>query len=558
MGINIQAATEKAKPMFENWRNDWNKFARDVLQIQLDPQQQEILYSVQVNPKTTVKSGTSRGKDYTAAAAAVCFLYLTPKWSSEINQYTKLPYMIENTKVAMTAPTDRQVGNIMAPEVSRIWRNAKFRLPGNLTGYDIRFRHLGYDEWFLTGFKADDQATESWSGFHAVNTLFLVTEASGMSELVFNAIEGNLQGNSRILIVFNPNIPTGYAAASQRSPRWARFTLDSLTAPNVLQRKMIFPGQVDWEWINGKVQDWCSPITQKEVDEDEGDFEWEGVYYRPNDLFRVKVRGMFPKVAEDVLIPQSWLDKAHRKWEEMQSGEIVEPRGFKGTPREVAMYVSPLRLGVDIAGQGRDANVFIHRYGNYVDRIEKFTGKGETIHMEMAGKIKTMLEHNTNDIQGRYAQGFIDTLGEGAGTFSRLWEMAQEAKAKVKQERLHSVKFSYSPTIPGSDVQLTDITEEREFYNMKAYLYWSIRDWLNPQNKFNAALPPDDELDQELTETKWALKSNGRIYIEEKDKIKERIKRSPDKADALANTFYPVKDYKPAIQAPVNYGQYFK
>ena len=32
--------------------------------------------------------------------------------------------------------------------------------------------------------------------------------------------------------------------------------------------------------------------------------------------------------------------------------------------------------------------------------------------------------------------------------------------------------------------------------------------------------------------------SNGYIYIEKKEEIKKRIKRSPDWFDSLANTFY--------------------
>jgi hypothetical protein len=42
---------------------------------------------------------------------------------------------------------------------------------------------------------------------------------------------------------------------------------------------------------------------------------------------------------------------------------------------------------------------------------------------------------------------------------------------------------------------------------------------------------------------KWEFMSNGRIKIESKDEIKKRIKRSPDKADSLANTFWPISDY---------------
>jgi hypothetical protein len=101
------------------------------------------------------------------------------------------------------------------------------------------------------------------------------------------------------------------------------------------------------------------------------------------------------------------------------------------------------------------------------------------------------------------------------------------------------------------------MTGQYEFLNMRAYLYWAIRDWLDPKNKTEAMLPDDPELLQELTETKWKFRSDGKIQIEEKEEIKKRIKRSPDKADALANTFYPEKDIDPhpAAQTPIE--EYF-
>ena len=74
---------------------------------------------------------------------------------------------------------------------------------------------------------------------------------------------------------------------------------------------------------------------------------------------------------------------------------------------------------------------------------------------------------------------------------------------------------------------------------MRAYVFWAIRDWLDPKNKQNPALPPDDELMQELTEIRYKIKSDGKIIIEPKEELKKRLKRSPGKADALALTFYP-------------------
>ena len=164
----------------------------------LDKEQQEILSSVQYNRRTSVASGTARGKDFVAACAAICFLYLTPRWRK--NSLGEIE-LIENTKVALTAPTDRQVKNIMMPEISRLFNRAKARgveLIGKLNAYDIRTNN---DEWFLTGFKADEHNHEAWSGFHAVHTMFVVTEATGIGDDTFSAIEGNLQGDSRILLV---------------------------------------------------------------------------------------------------------------------------------------------------------------------------------------------------------------------------------------------------------------------------------------------------------------------------------------------------------------------
>jgi hypothetical protein len=234
---------KEQKEKYAKYQSDWLAFAKDILHASLDSDQQAILKSVQTSRLTSVVSGTARGKDFVAAVAAMCFLYLKPRWNEKGE-------LVENVKIAMTAPTERQIQDICFPEIARLYSKAS-SLPGRLSGMGIRFPE--FREWFLTGFKSDENSTESWSGFHAVHTMFVVTEASGMPEAIFNAIMGNLQGDSRLLIVFNPNNSTGYAAASQKSPKWSKFRLDSLNAPNVLQKNEVVPGQVNWEWVNDRV-----------------------------------------------------------------------------------------------------------------------------------------------------------------------------------------------------------------------------------------------------------------------------------------------------------------
>jgi hypothetical protein len=513
---------EQILAKFTAWRKDWCLFARQMLQVNLDPDQEEILRSVQFNKMTSVSSGTARGKDFVSAVAAVCFLYLTPKWNSKGE-------LVENTKVAMTAPSDRQVQNIMVPEVRRIFEKAKF-LPGRLTGYDIRTDDA---EWFLTGFKADEYKPEVWTGFHAVNTMFIVTEASGLSDMVFNSIEGNLQGNSRMLIVFNPNVATGYAASSQKSNRWHKFRLDSLTAPNVLQKEIIIPGQVDYEWVKDKVETWCQVIPEAEVSESEGDFPWEGFYYRPNDLFRVKVRGMFPKVSEDVLVPQYWIDLAKDRWSKATKEQI-----------EAIKLSNQPRIGNDVAGMGRDSSSFCNRFGPYVEKIKLIQSGGVANHMEIAGLAHMEVKKNFDNSLGRFPQLFIDTVGEGAGVYSRVLELkADENNKQLNRTPVHSVKGGESAKT-GSGQPLKDVTGQYTFKNMRAYLYWCVRDWLNPDNLTGAMLPPDHEY-LGLSETKWRMRSDGSIELESKEELKSRIKKSPDEEDSLAMTFYPVSDIAP-------------
>ena len=485
--------SEKVQRYFEYWREDWCRFVRDVFKVRLDKEQQDILSSVQYNKMTTVASGTARGKDFVTACAVLCFLYLTPRWD-------KNGKLVANTKVALTAPTDRQIKNIMVPEFTRLWKTAGF-LPGRLVSYDIR---TNYAEWYLTGFKAGDDNIEAWSGFHAVNTMFAVTEASGISENTYNAIEGNLQGNSRLLLVFNPNNTSGYAARSMMSDRFHAFRLSSLNAENVVRKKNVIPGQVDYEWVQDKVKNWTTKIKASDVVKGEGDFQWEGQWYRPNDLFRVKVLGMFPRAGEGCLIPMDWVILAQDNWKKMKEDGFVP--------------VKKCRLGVDVAGMGRDSSILVARYGNFVDSIVAHHSAGEADHMKVVGMCIPYLKKLGSKC-------FIDTIGEGAGCYARLEEL--------EYDNVYSCKFSEGAN------DLHDITGQYTFANMRAYLFWAIRDWLDPKNGFGAALPPDEGLAQELTDVHWFFLSNGSIMIEKKEDIKARLKRSPDKMDALANTFYP-------------------
>jgi hypothetical protein len=466
----------------DNYIQDWNRFIREVLGVRLTRRQRQVVWSVQNFAKTAVSSCHSFGKDYVAAAISLAFLYL------------HYPECI----VIESAPTGRQVADIMMAEIARMHKNAMVQLGGNLLASKIKFEDR--PKCFLEGFKAADKDTEAWTGYHSPNLLLVITEASGIEQETFDAIEGLLTGNSRLLLVGNPNRCSGEFYKAFKSAYYQKFKFSAFDSVNVRARKQIIPGQVDYAWVKERVEKWCQQIDQQEVCEEFHDFKFDGQWWRPNNLFLPKCLGEFPMDDGDKLIPLSWIEAAQERWREI-NGE------YDGD--------EPLKLGVDVAGMGRDMTVFCYRYDNVVTQFRNFA---KAYHMETAGRIKQELDKDQ-----RY-MAFIDTIGEGAGVYYRLIE--QDVNAC-------SVKFSESAK------KYHDFSGELNFANMRAYCWWAIRDALDPQNDINLALPPIDELTQDLNEPTFKPRSDGSFIIEEKDEIKKRLGRSPDYGDALALTFYP-------------------
>jgi hypothetical protein len=488
----MRKITDNDLNLIHEYRQDWNKYAWDVLNVRLDKKQQEVLFTIQVNKRTTIRSGHKRGKDYTAATATLCYFYLNPP-----------------CKVILTAPSGRQVESIMMAEIAKIHANAKIPLGGRVLNDMIKFDKKEYADWYLLGFKADHYHPEAWTGYNSPNNMIVMTEASGIDDAIFDAIEGM---DAKMVIVFNPRYTIGRAYETSKSKYWESVKLSSLDSPNVVAKEEIIPGQVTYDWVKERIERWCEEIDKKEMNIDYNDFEFEGRCYRPNDDFRIKALGEFPRESEDILIPMTWIEAAVERW-----------KTYKGKFPE-----SPKRIGTDVAGEGRDKTVHVIRVQDVIPEIKSYLKQD---HMVTAGQIKVMLDNPKHE-------SFIDTIGEGAGVYSRLKEQNVPG--------IHSAKFSHSAKYH------RDLTGERTFYQMRDYCFWAIRDWLNPHYDSQAAIPPIPELIEELNSIKYAYQSNGDIKIEAKDDIKERIGRSPDYADALALTFYPSKrrkDIKPQTKS---------
>ena len=79
-------------------------------------------------------------------------------------------------------------------------------------------------------------------------------------------------------------------------------------------------------------------------------------------------------------------------------------------------------------------------------------------------------------------------------------------------------------------------TDTERFLNIRAELWWMIREHLNPDetaNKEPLILPPDEDLKADLVAPKYKYTSKGQIQVESKDDMKKRGLRSTDLADAV-------------------------
>lgn len=170
-------------------------------------------------------------------------------------------------------------------------------------------------------------------------------------------------------------------------------------------------------------------------------------------------------------------------------------------------------LGADIARGGADSTQLSPRHGHWFAPLIGYSGSetpdGPTAAMKIYDAVRS--RGNMKAIVN------IDGIGVGASAFD----------ACVRQG-LNAASINF-----GSGTAATDRTGILTFRNMRAFAYWSLRELLEPSNGYAVQLPPDDDLRAELIAHRWKS-VGGSVQIEPKDQIKQRLGRSPDKADALA------------------------
>jgi len=83
-----------------------------------------------------------------------------------------------------------------------------------------------------------------------------------------------------------------------------------------------------------------------------------------------------------------------------------------------------------------------------------------------------------------------------------------------------------------------DRSKELKFLNVRAAMWWNMRQLLDPQYNSDVALPPLEELTLDLVSPKWDILKDATVRLESKDQIAKRIGRSTDYGDSVCLAFW--------------------
>lgn len=216
--------------------------------------------------------------------------------------------------------------------------------------------------------------------------------------------------------------------------------------------------------------------------------KWVDDYGEDSDFVKVRVRGIFPDASETQFIPTGLTDAA-----------------LERVVTEAQVAHAPVIIGVDPAYSGADDAVIYLRQGLHAKLL--WRGNKTTDDLIMAKRIADYEDQYKADavfIDFGYGTG-LKSIGDGWG---RSWIL---------------VPFGGGSTDP-------------QMANKRGEMYNNAKTWL----KMGGALD-ERETAEDLSAAEYRVRVDGRIVLEEKGLIKDRIGRSPGCGDAFVLTFaFPV------------------
>jgi hypothetical protein len=331
------------------------------------------------------------------------------------------------------------------------------------------------------GRKPSEYDPTAFQGIHAEYVLVILDEACGIPTTLWDAAS-TLTSNdtSRTLAIGNPDDPLStFAKMCKPGSGWNAIQIGAEVTPNFTGEQVsqkVRSSLISVGWAKSKAKTWGERSA----------------------LYTSKVKGQFPVDSDAGVIPHSWAVSC----------------------RYVQIAAEGTRCaGLDVGGGG-DRTVLRERIGRRAGREKVWI---ESDPMVACGLIATQLK------DWAIERLVVDVIGIGWGLAGRLREL--------------STKHNYDESETRHDAEIipfnasgTAFAPER-FVNRRAELYWEVGRERSRLKMWDLEDVDDDTL-AELTEAKYVIvDSKGKIKVEPKEKIIERLGHSPDRAEALLMAF---------------------
>lgn len=319
-------------------------------------QQNEILTAVEkalVNtaPKRiSIRSGHGIGKSTVLAWLILWFLFC-----------------FKDAQIPATAPTTEQIHDILWKEINKWMKKMRPLIADKYewqSGY-VRMKESP-ETWFARAKTARKESPEALAGVHGDHVMFIIDEASGVAEEIFNTAEGALTNeNILVLMISNATRNYGYFYDSHHRDKenWQTLTFNSEESPIVSE---------------GYIQ------------------RIETLHGRKSDEFRIRVQGEFP--AEEGIDDQGYVPLLVDEDLREDTNGALHGR---------------IRFGIDPAGDGDDKAAHIGR--------DAYVAK--TLKLEDKSTPKSIARDACELMKGLKIDGedtWVDNFGEGANVASEI------------------------------------------------------------------------------------------------------------------------------------------
>lgn len=420
-------------------------------------------------------------------------------------------------KCVTTASSWAQLENFLWPEVHLWHSQADWELIGRRPKMNLLDFSFGGDDDAgikptAVAFAIRSDEPEKMEGAHSRKVLIVCDEAKEIEDPTFDALEGTLnKGDKYALVISTPGPPVGrFFDIQTQKPGYEDWDVRHVTKEEILAalevedvRNGTDEAETYRKWIEQRRKQWGST----------------------NPMYLNHVEGHFADTSDTAMIPLEWIVAANERWERWKAA---------GFPEEMCGETPPHVLGVDMAGQGKDRTAIGKRIGKGLRDIECQPRDTDTV-----AAVKRILALTQSHGMGRFSQINIEADGVGLGPYEQMKDLRLKDQASYNHVRI-------VPIVSGSGTESRDLTGEYGFKNKRSWMWWRMRELLDPSNGHDIMLPPDSEfvnrgekttLTQELSLPTYKTVGD-KIQVEAKDEIRKRLKgRSTDLADSAILAF---------------------